>query len=250
MIEYARLRGNHTTVEALEKMLEELGFSKKPLYHVSGFAHPELLAFTNESSSTPVPLQWGLVPTWTKSAADAKKVRTQTLNARGETIFEKPSFRGPAKSRRCLIYVDAFYEHHHANKQTYPFRIAMKDGTPMIFAGLWEEWVDKESGEIHKTCSIVTTVGNPLMAKIHNNPKAEMGPRMPVILLPEQQDEWLIECKTELDKQHLVSLIKPLPPELLQAHTVGRLQGKNAIGNIPEVRLPFSYPDLSLSLDF
>ena len=245
-LKYAQHRGDIHAAEALRAMLEEIILTRGPSYHVSGFQHPELIAFTNEQPYTPVTLTWGLIPAWTKSLADAKKIRTQTLNAKGETIFERPSFRNPARNKRCLIYLDAFYEHHHANKQTYPFRIVMKDGNPMAVAGLWDEWIDKETGEIFRTATIVTTKGNALMSQIHNNPNADMGPRMPVILPKERQDEWLMECKTEADKAHLQSLMQPLEDGLLKAYPVGRLRGKTAMGNVPEAEREAKYEGLVL----
>jgi putative SOS response-associated peptidase YedK len=243
-IKYAIHRGNFHLAEELQRKLDELLIKQEPRFHVSGFAHPQLIAFRQQDPYSPSMLHWGLIPMWTRTGADAKKARTQTLNARGETIFEKPSFKNSAKNKRCIIYLDAFYEHHHANKQTYPFRISMKDGSPMAVAGLWEEWADKETGEIFETCTIVTTTGNELLSRIHNNDKAEMGPRMPVILTKEEQDLWLSDCKTPEDVEKLRALIKPCPDGLLQAHTVGRLVGKNAVGNKPEVRDPVIYDDL------
>src|SRR5688572_19919691 len=125
-IKYAIHRGDFHLAEELQRKLDELLIKQEPRFHVSGFAHPQLIAFKQQDPYSPSLLNWGLIPMWTKSGTDAKKVRTQTLNARGETIFEKPSFKNSAKNKRCIIYLDAFYEHHHANKQTYPFRISMK----------------------------------------------------------------------------------------------------------------------------
>jgi putative SOS response-associated peptidase YedK len=206
------------------------------------------LVFTDKEPMRPQVFRWGMVPYWTRTAGDAAKIALQTLNARGETIFEKPAFRESAKYRRCLIYLDAWYEHHHSGKNTYPFRIGMKDGSPLPIAGLWDEWADKETGEIHYTASIVTTAGNRLLSLIHNNSKAEMGPRMPVILHPEKQNDWLIRFHGEEDKKMLSSLIRPLEDGLLEAWSVGRLRGKDAVGNRPEVLEKVSYP-VSLNLD-
>lgn len=119
-----------------------------------------------------------------------KKQWNNTLNARGETIFEKPSFRTSAKNHRCIIYVAGFYEHHHYNNKTYPFFIYRKDAQPMALAGLWSEWKNPDTGGRLNTFSIVTTKGNKMMARIHNNPKLK-EPRMPVILPSELEDEWL-----------------------------------------------------------
>ena len=132
MIKYAKHRGEDPNyIAALERKLEEWREELQPHYHVSGFAHPKLMVFTNEKPDEPQAFVWGLIPSWVKNADDAKKFYNQTLNARGETIFEKPSFREPAKRKRCLVYIDGFYEFFHASGKTYPFHIVMKDDSPM-----------------------------------------------------------------------------------------------------------------------
>ena len=240
----AQMRGGSLEeIEALKMKLEQFK-AETPYYHVSGFAHPKLLAFTDKDPLEPQFFKWGLIPAWVKDKISAGQLSNQTLNARGETIFEKPSFQSSAKTKRCLIYLDAFYEHHHFKGKTYPFRISFKDDSPLPVAGLWSEWIDKETGEIIPTLSIVTTEANTLMQKIHNNPKAE-GPRMPVIFTKETQNEWLIPCTNEDDKKHIQSLIKPCDENLLNAYTVGRLKGKEAVGNIPEIENEIKYPELT-----
>jgi len=117
------------------------------IFHASGFSHPSLLIYTNQAPYEPVQSTWGLVPTTTSTW-------NHTLNARGETIFEKPSFRESARSKRCLIYVDGFYEHHHLKGKTYPYYIFPKDESPMVLASLWNEWTDKTSGELQSFPSI------------------------------------------------------------------------------------------------
>ncbi|MCC6371144.1 MAG: SOS response-associated peptidase [Bacteroidia bacterium] len=246
-IKYAQHRGDTEHVEELQKQLSLFLNQHPPQYHVSGFAHPHLLVFTNQQPYTPQAFIWGLIPAWTKSLADAKKFWNNTLNARGESIFEKPSFKNSAINKRCLVYVDAFYEYHHQGKQTYPYRIALKSGEPMCFAGLWEEWTDRSTGEVLNTVSLVTTTGNALMTKIHNNPQAE-GPRMPVILPKDKLNEWLIDGQTETAQTHLKSLLQPLNENELLAHTVGKLSGKSAMPNQPCALEPFNYPDLELAL--
>lgn len=231
--------------ERLQQKLQKLYPAYKPYYHISGFAHPKLLVFTNKDPYEPQLFHWGLIPAWVKDEKSAQTIINQTLNARGETIFEKPSFRNAAKHKRCLVYVNAFYEHHHFKGKTYPFRVCLKDGSPMILAGLWEEWVNKETGEIIPSFTIVTTTGNSLLAKIHNNPKLD-GPRMPVILSPENQDNWLKPILNESDKKLIENLIIPCDETLLKAYTVGKLKGKNAIGNSPEIREEIIYPELSI----
>ena len=242
-LKYALHRGDVHAAEELERELNEILINRDPKFFVSGFAHPELLVFTNLEPKTPKLFTWGLIPSWNKSISEAKKTWNNTLNARGETIFEKTAFKASAFRKRCVIYLDAFYEYHHHAKQTFPYRITSVNNEPLAIAGLWEEWTDKNSGELFQTVSIVTTEANALMKRIHNNPKAE-GPRMPVILPKEKQDEWLIDCKTDLDLENLKKLIAPLNEDLLSAYTVGRLSGKEAIENNENAIKEVNYPIL------
>ena len=89
---------------------------------------------TNEKPLQPQLFHWGLIPAWVKDNQTAQTIVNQTVNARGETIFEKPAFKSSAKNKRCIVYVDAFYEHHHANGKTYPFRIAMNKGRRPLYS--------------------------------------------------------------------------------------------------------------------
>lgn len=230
--------------KAMEEIHEELiPLTDLPLNHVSGFNHPKLLIYTDRSPNYPEVSSWGLVPRWVKDRAQLRKLWNNTLNARGETIFEKPSFRNAAQHSRCIIYIDGFYEHHHFKGKTYPFFIQKKNLVPMVLAGLWSEWYDGETNTMLNTFSIVTTVGNSLMAKIHNNPKLE-GPRMPVILPSEMEDQWLNPVHDDLDKQQIEALITAFPENELQAYTVGRLRGKEYRGNIPEISKEVVYEEL------
>ena len=241
LIKYAKHRGDDPRyIAALEKILEEWIKTLKAHYYVSGFSHPKLMVFTNDKPDLPQAFSWGLIPAWTKDLASAKTMSNYTLNARAETIFEKPAFKNPAKNKRCLIYIDAFYEHHHANKQTYPFHISMKDDSPLCLAGLWDEWVNKETGEIIKSVSIVTTKANETMKKIHNNPKLDEA-RMPVILPKEKQNEWL----EEKDEKKLQKLFVRFDDTLLNYYTVGKLKGKTAVGDNAEAETEKIYPELN-----
>ncbi|PKA97800.1 putative SOS response-associated peptidase YedK [Flavobacteriaceae bacterium MAR_2009_75] len=230
----------HAIEEIKEKLLRHTDL---PIYHSSGFKHPKLLIYTNESPQTPIVSQWGLVPHWVKDKKQLYGLWNKTLNARGETIFEKPSFRASAKNKRCLIFVDGFYEHHHFKGETYPHYIYRKDGEPFAMAGLWGEWTDKETGEVLNTFSIVTTEANPMMAKIHNNPKLP-EPRMPVILPEELEDKWLEEYDDELIKEAIQVLLEPYPEEGMTSHTVDKLRGKAYKGNIEEIDDKVIYPEL------
>ncbi|MEM6892490.1 MAG: SOS response-associated peptidase [Bacteroidota bacterium] len=211
-----------------------------PLFHTSGFSHPKMLIYTNDSPNMPVVSQWGLVPFWAK---DKKDIWNKTLNARGETIFEKNSFKSSAKNKRCLIQIDGFFEHHHHTKETIPYYISRKDNKAITLAGLWNEWTDPNTDEVLNTFAIVTTEGNPMMAIIHNNPKLK-GPRMPVILPEELEDKWLHSYDDELVEQAVEGLIEKYPESNMQAHSVSKLRGKNAIGNVPEALEVFEYDDV------
>jgi len=235
-----RLHGDRNAEEeAIERLLPKTDL---PLYHVSGFSHPELLIYTDEDPYFPSVATWGLIPHWVKDEVGMKKIWNSTLNARGETIFEKPSFRYSAEHNRCLIYVDGFYEHHHFNNATYPFFIHRKDGQPLILAGLWNEWTSDDGIPI-KSFSIVTTEGNQLMTKIHNNPKLE-GPRMPLILPEELADKWIQPISEELDKKMIEALIKTYPDEELESYTVAKLRGKDYAGNVESISDKVVYKEL------
>ena len=244
LIKYALHRGESDRVEKLLQQLKKLRIMSDPKFYVSGFDHPQLMVFCNTQPYEPLEYTWGLIPHWIKDTQTANTLKNQTLNAKGESIFTKPAFKNSAVNKRCIVYLDAFYEHHHAHKQTFPYRISMKDGSPIAIAGLWDEWKNPESGEVQKTVTLITTKANPLMAKIHNNPKLDEA-RMPLILPKHKQNDWLIDCKTELDKMYLQSLIVPYNEEELIAYTVKRLKGKNAIGNVPEIEKEVAYPELS-----
>jgi putative SOS response-associated peptidase YedK len=230
--------------EAIAQIEEELlPQTELPLFHASGFSHPKMFIYTDVTPDYPTVATWGLVPFWVKSEEQHKKLWNQTLNARSETLFEKPAFRDSARHRRCLLYVDGFYEHHHFNANTYPFYISRKDGKPLIFGCLYSDWKDPELETYLTTFTIVTTTGNPMMGKIHNNPKLN-GPRMPLVLDESKAEDWL-QPNSPLLQEALENLMHPLSDELLQAFTVSRLRGKSYLGNVPEVCKPVSYPELS-----
>lgn len=229
---------------AVEEIIEKLApLTDLPIHHTTGFSHPELLIYTDKSPTFPEVATWGLVPHWVRDINQLKQLWNNTLNARGETIFEKPTFRNSAKNNRCLIYVDGFYEHHHFENKTYPFFISKKDNRPFALAGLWSEWKDEENGGIVNTFSIVTTTGNKLMTKIHNNPKLK-EPRMPVILPTELEDKWLNPIHDETDTKLIRELIQAYPEDELKAHTVQRLRGKEYMGNVASISDKHTYDEL------
>lgn len=238
-----RARRNND-LQAISEIIEKLApLTDLPIYHASGFSHPELLMYTDRSPNFPEVATWGLVPDWVQDQEQLKKIWNNTLNARGETIFEKPAFRASARNNRGIVYVDGFYEHHHYHGKTYPFYIRRRDHLPLALAALWSEYKDPETRGVLTTFSIVTTTGNPMMAKIHNNPKLKEA-RMPVILPEEKEDDWLKPIHSELDLQHIESLIQEFPESDLEAYTVSRLRGKEYMGNVEEISDRFEYAEL------
>lgn len=124
-------------------------------------------------------LQWGLVPSWAKE----KSIGTRMINARAETLGEKPSFRSAYRRRRCLVLADGWYEWQRSGAVKQPYLITFADREPFGMAGLWESWRDPESGEPLETCCIVTTQAAPGIAGIHE--------RMPVVVPEECREAWL-----------------------------------------------------------
>ncbi len=150
----------------------------------NGFTFPKTPVITNKLPDTIQLYNWGLMPSFSKD----KKFRVNTLNARIETLAEKPSFKNYI-TNRCLIISDGFFEwkwldEKGKNKQQYLITIPNED--PFAFAGIYNRWADKATGEVLDTYSIITTEANELMAEIHNTKK-----RMPVILTPENEQQWL-----------------------------------------------------------
>ena len=130
-------------------------------------------------------LSWGLVPSWSKDpTGHGPAAGPKPINARAETLAEKPSFRQLLGRRRCLVLADSFYEWQATPAGKVPHRILLRDEQPFAFAGLWDEWLDRATGELHPTFTIITTAPNALMARIHN--------RMPVILPTRSAEQaWL-----------------------------------------------------------
>jgi len=165
-------------------------------------------------------LHWGLIPSWAKDP----EVGNKMINARAETVAEKPSYRKAFKERRCLILADGFYEWQKTDSGKQPFYIRMEDESPFAFAGLWESW---QNGREIRSCTIITTSPNEVAAQVHN--------RMPVILHPEDYEMWLDPDFDE--REALTTLLKPFPAEAMEAYPVSRKVNRPA-NNDPEVIEP------------
>lgn len=210
-------------------------------YYVSGFDHPSLPVVTSKDLGVVQMYQWGLIPYWTKTLKDAGQIRTRTLNAVGETAFEKASFKSSVARKRCLILVDGFYEyHHHHSGKKIPYLIENKNEDPLTMGGIYESWKNPEDNSRVHSVSIVTVPGNALMVEIHNNPAVmkRIGPRMPLILPENVTEAWLSD---EQDQQAVNTMMVIYPDEWLKYKTVGQLQGKNGLGNVPEASQHYDY---------
>jgi putative SOS response-associated peptidase YedK len=239
---YARRYGdNEEEVKYIREQLEK--FNIAPVYQVSGFDHPSVPVILDDTKQIHL-FTWGLIPHWIESPVEAVKISNTTINARAESMFEKPAFREAARNRRCLVLVDGFFEHHHKLKQAYPYYIFLKDDEPMTLAGLWDEWKDPVSGIVRRTYSVVTTQANSTLARIHNNPKLEDGPRMPLILSREHEHDWLKPIHEKADQELIQMLAKPFDEAAINYYTVKKLKGKESVGNKPEAIIPFRYPEL------
>jgi len=210
----------------------------KPIYHGSGFTFMYWPVITQEEPCNIDFLRWGLIPFWVKHRKDADTIRALTLNAKGETLNSKPSFKYSVKEKRCLILSSGFYEWQHLNNKKIPHFIFPKEKTLMAMGGLYSTWTDKDTGEIFKTFSIITTQANNLLSKIHNTKK-----RMPLIF-PETQEKIWIDSK--LSETEIANCIKPLDDGILEAYTVSPLiSSLKQNSNMPQVQAPYLYPELN-----
>ncbi len=202
--------GRYTITYNIDQLLDSLdlilsGFDFEPRYNIAPSQRVTIV-----SSDAPKHLQlykWGLVPSWAKDP----KIGHKMINARGETVAEKPSFRSAFKQRRCLIPANGFYEWQKTSTGKQPMHIHLKGGEIMTFADLWEIWKDAEEREL-RTFTIITTTPNTLMAPIHD--------RMPVIVPKDLRADWLNAALPAKDVQEF---IQPYPNGALQADRVSSL---------------------------
>lgn len=209
----------------------------RPFYHVDGFAFPEIPVFSQQTEGKIQYHRWGLVPHWVRNMEEAKTLRTQTLNARSETIFEKPSFRSSILEQRCLIPATGFFEWMDFGGKKYPHFIFLKNHPLFCFGGISSSWVDKTTGECINSFSIITTEANPLMKRIHN-----IKMRMPLIIPESHYTSWL---DPEMKKVDIQQFFSPYPEDEMDAYTIGKLiSKKTSETDVPEVLEKVTYPEL------
>lgn len=204
-------------------------------YFLSGFSHPLLPLVTDKGILF---YRWGLVPSWTKDAATAASLSKHTLNAVGETMFSKPSYRDAAKKHRGILGISGFFEWREWAGHKYPYFIHQKNNELLSLACLTSAWTDPASGEEINSFSVVTTPANTLLSGIHNTRL-----RMPLILAnPQEEASWINNHTTT---EEVLALVKPCPEDLLSAHTVSK-QASNARANRnePATILETHFPEL------
>jgi putative SOS response-associated peptidase YedK len=190
--------GRYTLSTRAEVIAEMFGVATvpevEPRYNIAPTQSVPIVRVAPEGSGRALEfVHWGLIPSW----ADDPKIGNKMINARGETVASKPSFRSAFKNRRCLVVTDGFYEWRKTSHGKQPYLIRRPGGEPFAFAGLWEFW--KGAAEPVVSCTIITTEANRLMAPIHD--------RMPTILDPEDYEMWLDPAYKDTDR--LQALIAP-----------------------------------------
>lgn len=195
-----------------ELLAQQFRMHKYPVYSAShniAPTQPNLIMRAHGEDNEWAWVRWGLVPHWSKDL----KIGARLINARGDTVAEKPAFRGAFRYRRCVVPASGFYEWqaHAAGKQAYA--IVPTDLACFGFAGLWEHWTATD-GSVLETSCVLTTEANTLMAPIHD--------RMPVILDPADYGRWISATPREAQ-----TLIRTYPPERMRAYAVS-----NAVGNV------------------
>jgi len=207
-----------------------------PGYFINAFSRPYLPVITNHDPDKIQPFTWGLIPFWVKDAKTAEKIGNSTYNARAETIWEKPSFRDPARHKRCLVLAHGFYEYYTAPGRKIPFYIRRKDNQPFAFAGLFDKWTNPDTGEVISAVSIITTQANALLEKIHNSKK-----RMPVILSEVTEKEWIND---NLSSYGLKEMLRPSDPGELEAWSVSKqIRSPQDSPDDKSVLTPEEYPE-------
>ena len=183
----------------------------------------DVIAITSDGeTNTAQFMRWGLVPSWAKDIS----IGSRMINARSETLAERPSFRSAFRRRRCLVVADSFYEWKRDGRSRIPMRIGLESGELFGFAGLWERWTDPGGRRI-LSCTIVTTEANEFLAPVHD--------RMPVILSRDAEPMWL--DPDVQDTEALYELLTPYPSDLMSAYEVSTVVN-SAANDVPECIAP------------
>ncbi|WP_139492904.1 SOS response-associated peptidase [Brevibacillus dissolubilis] len=204
-------------------MLEQIGFELRPRYNIAP-GQLVLAIIGNQGERRIGQLKWGLVPFWAKD----EKIGYKMINAKSETIREKPAFKRLFTRKRCIIPADGFYEWKQTGDGKQPMRIMLTDGGLFSMAALYDTWENPDGQQLH-TCTVITTKPNDIVADIHD--------RMPVILRPEDEAIWL--DRENADEDLLQSLLVPYESSKMKAYPVSTMVG-NVRNDVPECILEWS----------
>lgn len=184
----------------------------KPRYNVAPTQDNPVVLIQEQGKRIMVPMKWGLIPSWAKD----ESIRSRMINARIETIIQKPSFKSAFFKRKCLIPSDGYYEWKKTTKtgSKTPLRVVLKSRKPFAFAGLWSVWKNK-AGESIRSYTIITTAADELIKRIHS--------RMPVIVKPENESLWIDPDVTDQDT--LMKALVPIPADQIEMYEVTPLVG-------------------------
>ncbi len=222
--------GRYVLKAALPDIARMLGMdvdlALEPSYNISPTTSVPACRMREPGHKELLLLRWGLIPHWAKQADGGYRM----INARAETVAEKPAFRIAFRKRRCLIPADGYYEWKPVEGRKQPYYFTMKDGHPFCFAGLWDRWQPAD-GEPVESCAIITTGANDLGAGVH--------PRMPVIIAADAYARWLDPRLTQAEA--LLPLLAPFPADAMTAYPVSTLVN-NARVDEPRCITPLADP--------
>ena len=194
-------------VEAMRRLFDVGGLMNlPPRYNIAPTQDAPVVRLDQENRRELIQMRWGLVPSWAKDLS----MGARCINARAESVAEKPAFRDAFRRRRCLVPTDGFFEWEKTGKVRQPWRIGPAEGGLMALAGLWERWRAPDGGVV-RSYAVVTTEANDLVARLHD--------RMPVVVAPEAFAPWL-DSETPLEQ--LNKVMRPFPSERMNAHPVSR----------------------------
>ncbi len=197
-----------------------------PRYNIAPTQLVPIVRLSSQGSRELVLLRWGLIPASARDASIGQKL----INARAETVAEKPSFRDAFASRRCLVVADGFYEWRHAQGRKVPYLVRLRSRSPFAFAGLWEQWRRDATSSLVETCAIITTDANELVSTLHD--------RMPVLLDAHAFSTWL---SPDTPPALLHELLRPTPAGLCEAQAVSSIVN-DPKNDVPECVLPAVIP--------
>jgi putative SOS response-associated peptidase YedK len=205
---------------------------EKIRYHINAFDFPEVDLVLQDKPEQLSSAYWGLIPSFAKTEAEAAQLKANTINAKGETLFVRASFKESILSRKCVVFVDGFFEWQKEGKRKLPHYIFSNDKQPLALAGISNTWRNPETSEIINTFSIITKEANALMAQIHNTKQ-----RMPAILEHDQINNWL----STTEKNKINDFLKPNVHSNLVAQTVN-LDLKHSKASDSKIILPYQHP--------